>query len=238
MVFPKREHPDLQVGKLHVEERHNLQIEYLPIHAVRKRDRNARTHTKRQINQIRESILKFGFNNPILIDDDGFIVAGHGRFAAAKNLNFLKVPAVRLSHLNEVEKRAYVIADNRLAEKAGWDSEILAIELQGLIDIGFDVEVTGFETPEIDLILEEFHEASGASLTTDERLSELPRGPPVTRAGDVWLLDAHRLLCGDARSPVAYAELLAGEQADLVIADPSRQGLGSEGVRESAGSCW
>jgi ParB-like chromosome segregation protein Spo0J len=131
----------------------NLQIEQMPINALRPRDRNARTHSKRQIRQLRESILRFDFNNPILVDDDGHIIAGHGRVEAAKGLGMTTVPAVRLSHLNEAEKRAYVIADNRLAEKAGWDPEILAIELQGLIDIGFDVELTGFETPEIDLIL-------------------------------------------------------------------------------------
>jgi ParB-like chromosome segregation protein Spo0J len=107
----------------------NLQIEQISIHALRPQDHNARTHSQRQIRQIRESILKFGFNNPILIDDDGHIIAGHGRVEAAKGLNMETVPAVRLSHLNEAEKRAYVIADNRLAEKAGWDPEILAIEL-------------------------------------------------------------------------------------------------------------
>jgi DNA modification methylase len=198
----------------------NLQIEQALIHSLRPRDRNARTHSKRQIRQIKDSILRFGFNNPILIDDDGRIIAGHGRVEAAKDLNISTVPTVRLSHLSEAEKSAYVIADNRLAEKAGWDPEILAIELQGLIDIGFDVELTGFETPEIDLILEEFRDASHQSLTADDQIPDPSSGPPVSRAGDLWLLGAHRLLCGDARSPAAYTKLLVGQTADLIFTDP------------------
>lgn len=198
----------------------NLQIEQMPINALRPQDRNARTHSKPQIRQIRESILRFDFNNPILIDDDGHIIAGHGRVEAAKGLGMTTVPAVRLSHLNEAEKRAYVIADNRLAEKAGWDPEILAIELQGLIDIGFDVELTGFETPEIDLILEESDDASPKSLTADDQTPDPSFGPPISRVGDLWMFEAHRLLCGDARSPAAYAKLLGGQKADLVFTDP------------------
>jgi len=197
-----------------------LQIEQISIHALRPQDRNARTHSKRQIRQIRESILRFGFNNPILIDDDSGIIAGHGRVEAAKGLNITTVPAVRLSHLNEAEKRAYVIADNRLAEKAGWDPEILAIELQGLIDIGFDVELTGFEMPEIDLILEEFRDANSQSLTPDDQIPEPLTGPPVSRTGDLWVLGAHRLLCGDAQSAAAYTKLLGGQSADMTFTDP------------------
>ena len=198
----------------------NLQIEQISIHALRPQDRNARTHSQRQIRQIRDSILRFGFNNPILIDDDGHIIAGHGRIEAAKGLNITTVPAVCLSHLNEAEKRAYVIADNRLAEKAGWDPEILAIELQSLIDIGFDVELTGFETPEIDLILEEFHDASRQSLTADDQTLDPSFGPPISRADDLWILGANRLLCGDAQSAAAYAKLLGGQTIDLVFTDP------------------
>lgn len=198
----------------------NLQIEQISIHALRPQDRNARTHSKRQIRQIRESIRKFGFNNPILIDDDDHIISGHGRVEAAKGLEIKTVPAVRLSHLNEAERRAYVIADNRLAEKAGWDPEILAIELQGLIDIGFDVELTGFETPEIDLILEEFHDASRQSLTADDQIPDPSFGPPISRADDLWILGAHRLLCGDAQSAAAYAKLLGGQTADMTFTDP------------------
>ena len=118
----------------------NLQIEYTPIYALRGQRQNARTHSKRQIRQIADSIERFGFCNPILVDDDLTILAGHGRVAAAQLLNLTTVPTVRLSHLSEADKRAYVIADNRLAEKAGWDRDLLALELQSLIDIGFEVE--------------------------------------------------------------------------------------------------
>jgi ParB-like chromosome segregation protein Spo0J len=138
---------------------HNLTIEQTPIQALQPQDRNARTHSKRQIRQIAASIRQFGFNNPILIDDKLKIIAGHGRVEAAKLIGAPTVPTVRLSHLDETQKRAYLIADNALATKAGWDREILAIEFQGLIDIGFDVELTGFETAEIDLVLDEWQTA-------------------------------------------------------------------------------
>jgi hypothetical protein len=212
MPSPKSGNTNPQRGNLHIEERE--------ISSLKPFERNARTHSKKQIRQIAKSIREFGFNNPILIDDDDHIIAGHGRVEAAKALNITTVPAVRLCHLTEAEKRAYVIADNRLAEKAGWDPEILAIELQGLIDIGFAVEITGFETPDIDLILEEFDDASRQSLTADDQFPDPSFGPPVSRADDLWALGAHRLLCGDARSAPAYAKLLGGETADLVFTDP------------------
>jgi ParB-like chromosome segregation protein Spo0J len=139
----------------------NLQIEQTPIHALKSHDRNARTHSKRQIRQIADSIRRFGFCNAVLVDDDLKILAGHGRVKAAELLGLTSVPTVRLSHLSDAEKRAYILADNRLAEKAGWDRSLLVLELQGLIDIGFDVEVTGFEMPEIDLLLDEALEAGG-----------------------------------------------------------------------------
>jgi ParB-like chromosome segregation protein Spo0J len=115
---------------------------------------NARTHSVRQIEQIARSIERFGFNNPVLIDTDNHILAGHGRLAAAERLGLASVPTLKIEHLTDAEKRAYVLADNRLAEKAGWDEEILAIELQGLIDLDFDVELTGFETGELDVLLD------------------------------------------------------------------------------------
>src|SRR6516164_2270955 len=125
-----------------------------PIGQLRPYGGNARTHTRKQVRQIADSIQQFGFNNPVLTSDDGEIIAGHGRVAAAKLLGLAAVPTIKLSHLTEAQRRAYVIADNRLAEKAGWDREILAVELQGLIDLDFDVTMIGFETPEIDIILE------------------------------------------------------------------------------------
>jgi DNA modification methylase len=198
----------------------NLQIEQTPIHALRPHRQNARTHSKRQLRQIANSIRRFGFCNAILVDDDLTILAGHGRVEAAKQLGLTSVPTVRLSHLSEADKRAYIIADNRLAEKAGWDRNLLAIELQSLIDIGFEVELTGFETPEIDLLLEEALEAAGLTPAADDQLPEPRCEPPTTRLGDLWILGPHRLLCGDARNPACFAHLLAGKTVDLMFADP------------------
>ncbi len=143
----------------------DLQIVTLPIETLRPYARNARTHSSKQIAQIVASICEFGFNNLVLIDRDGEIIAGHGRVAAAKKLGREVVPCVRLEHLTEAQKRAYILADNRLAEKAGWDREILAIELQHLteIEVDFDVTITGFEVAEVDLLL-------GASTTSDAKV--------------------------------------------------------------------
>src|SRR5215471_1046667 len=128
-----------------------MKIEYIHVRELRPYPNNARTHSKKQIQQIARSIAKFGFCSPVLIDDKGQILAGHGRVEAAKLLGIDAVPTCRLSHLTESDKRAYILADNRLAEQAGWDKEMLAIELQGLIDLNFDTELTGFDTPDIDL---------------------------------------------------------------------------------------
>jgi ParB-like chromosome segregation protein Spo0J len=127
----------------------------MPISALRSYARNARKHSRKQVRQIAASIERFGFTNPVLINDDNQILCGHGRVEAAKLLNFESVPTLRLSHLNETERRAYILADNKLVQNAGWDREVLAIELQGLIDLDFDVEVAGFSLAEVDLVLEE-----------------------------------------------------------------------------------
>ena len=148
------------------------------------------------------------------------ILAGHGRVAAAKLLKLKRVPTVRLSHLSDADKRAYVLADNRLAEKAGWDRSLLATELQGLIDIGFEVELTGFEMAEIDLLLDESLEAAGLTPMADDQLPTQSKEPPITRLGDLWTLGGHRLLCGDARDPEYFAHLLDGKKVDLVVTDP------------------
>src|SRR3990167_8834782 len=136
-----------------------MEILQVSVQLLRPYARNARTHSRRQIRKIAKSIEKFGFVNPVLVSDDFEIVAGHGRVEAAKLLGLEKVPVVRLSHLSEADRRAYVLADNKLALDAGWNREMLVIELQGLIDTGFDVELTGFEIPEIDLLIEEISES-------------------------------------------------------------------------------
>lgn len=181
---------------------------------------NARTHSKRQLNQIAKSIERFGFTNPVLVADDLGIIAGHGRVAAAKQLGIKTVPTLTLSHLNETERRAYVLADNKLALNAGWDREMLAIELQGLVDADFDVELTGFSIAEVDFTIQSARAADPTSDDAPEdRLPSLG-GPAVTRAGDIWQLGRHRLLCGDARSRDDIQTLMAGECADMVFTDP------------------
>jgi ParB-like nuclease family protein len=182
--------------------------------------RNARTHSKKQVRQIAKSIERFGFCNPVLIDDEKQIIAGHGRVEAAKLLGIEHVPTVRLSHLSEADKRAYILADNRLAEKAGWDREILAIELQALIDLNVEVELTGFEIAEIDVILDQAREANGPPSGPEDTPPQYGAGPPVTRPGDLWVLGQHRLLCGDARDNAAYVALLEGAKAEFVFTDP------------------
>ena len=149
----------------------DLKVEYRDPKALKPYDRNARTHSKKQIRQIADSIERFGWTNPVLIDGQDQIVAGHGRVAAAKRLGIAAVPTIRLEYMSEVEIRAYVIADNRLAELADWDDEILAIELQALIELDFDVELTGFETAEIDILIQSL-DAPG-SVDEADRIPEL-----------------------------------------------------------------
>ena len=204
--------------------------------------RNARTHSKKQIKQIASSIERFGFVNPVLIGDDGEIIAGHGRVEAAKQLGLKTVPTLALSHLTETERRAYVLADNKLALNAGWDREILAIELQGLVDLDFDVELTGFSLAEIDFVLDEAGEADPDATDAAEDAVPDVTGPAVSRMGDVWILGRHKLICGDARSSDDYARLLGNERVDLVFTDPPYNvaidgnvcGLGSVKHREFA----
>lgn len=182
--------------------------------------RNARTHSKTQVKQIAASIERFGFTNPVLITEGGEIIAGHGRVQAAKLLGMTSVPTLVLSHLTEAERRAYVLADNKLALNAGWDREILAIELQGLIKLDFEVELTGFSLAEIEVVLDEAEAADPAgSDTPDDRVPPVAE-VPVTQKGDLWQLGRHKLLCGDARSEVDFAALMGTERADLVFTDP------------------
>ena len=197
----------------------DLKVEYRDPKALKPYDRNARTHSKKQIRQIADSIERFGWTNPVLIDGQDQIVAGHGRVAAAKRLGIEAVPTIRLECMSEVEIRAYVIADNRLAELADWDDEILAIELQALVELDFDVEVTGFETAEIDLLIDGL-DVAGA-IDDGDRIPEVdPSASRVTQAGDLWRLGRHRLLCGDATKRKSFERLMAGERAQMVFTDP------------------
>jgi hypothetical protein len=183
---------------------------------------NARTHSRKQIRQIANSIKRFGSNNPVLVDDGGHVIAGDGRVEAAKLLVLKGVPTLRLSHLSDVEKRAYVLADNKLAEKAAWDREILAIELRALIDLDLEVDLTGFEAPEIDILLEEAAEARGAPGPEDV-LPEPPSCGTVSQPGDVWMLGPHRVSCANALDASAYEARMAGERGRNGIHTPALQ---------------
>lgn len=181
---------------------------------------NARTHSLKQIRQIAESIGSFGFTNPVLIDEGRTILAGHGRVEAAKLLGMTEVPCLRLDHMSPMQKRAYVLADNKLAENAGWDREILAIELDALVtaDLDFDIGVIGFDTDEIDLIIEGAA-PSEANAPEDEELPGLD-AHRITQPGDLWQLGDHRLICGDARQSAVLETLMRNETAQMVFCDP------------------
>ena len=192
-----------------------LTVTYLNLQELTPYKRNARTHSKTQIKKIAESIRSFGFTNPILIGENSTIVAGHGRFEAAKLLELAQVPTILLESLTPAQIRAYVIADNRLAEEAGWDAEILKIELQNIIlDGEIDISLTGFEIGEIDMILHE----SGPPDPDDELPQQ--QAEVVTKPGDLWLLGEHRLFCGDARNDDSFATLMENQRASLVFIDP------------------
>lgn len=191
-------------------------IEHIAIAALIPYTRNSRTHSDEQVAQIAGSIKEFGFTNPILIDADGGIIAGHGRVMAARKLDLDTLPCIRLSHLTDAQKRAYVIADNKLALNAGWDDAMLAVEFAELEAMGFDVLLTGFNLDEIAALApEEIPEG----LTDEDAVPELPI-EPVTKLGDVWLCGNHRVMCGDSTSVTDIDILMRGVYPDLVHTDP------------------
>jgi DNA modification methylase len=213
---------NMLVQTMNMPNRHlSLAVEMVNLSALRPYSGNARRHSRAQIKQIAKSIETFGFTNPILVSDELEILAGHGRAAAAQLIGIAKVPVVRLSDLSPMERKAYVLADNKLALNAGWDREVLAIELQGLIDLGFDVETTGFALGEIEVVLEEAAE-SDPNEPSESTEDEIPavRDEAVCRAGDMWRAGRHRLVCGDARDKDAYEALLGIERVDLIFTDP------------------
>lgn len=198
----------------------DLKVEAVSISVLKPYARNPRTHSKKQIRKIADSIEVFGWTNPILIDASGGVIAGHGRVEAAKLLRMTHVPTIRIEAMSEAQKRAYILADNKLAEDAGWDRELLALELQSLMEMELDFEITatGFEMGEIDVVIGELDERE-----TDEadRLPEVDTDEaPITQPGDLWLLGSHRLLCADATEAASYARLLRGEEAQMVFTDP------------------
>ncbi len=181
---------------------------------------NARTHSKKQLRQIADSIELFGFTNPVLIDKDNVILAGHGRVEAAKQLNMDTVPCLRQDQMSDEQKRAYVLADNKLAENAGWDEELLAIELGALheLDLDFSLDITGFSIAEVDNLIE----GTSVEEANDPADDQLPDADVQSRckSGDLWQLGKHRLICGDSLDPQTIRRLMDGEQAQMVFTDP------------------
>src|SRR5579885_252563 len=191
-------------------------IEHWPIDKLIPYARNPRTHSDEQVARIAASIVEFGWTSPILIDTNAGILAGHGRLLAARKLGLKEAPVVVLDHLSETQKRAYILADNRLAELAGWDEELLRGELAGLRDADFDLELTGFDDAEIERLLAEEPQEG----FTDEDAVPEPLEEPVTQRGDLWILGEHRLLCGDSASSEDVKRLVEGAPVDLVNTDP------------------
>lgn len=199
-----------------------LKIEYMGVNELAGYERNARTHSKDQIEQIKASIDEFGFVNPVLIDENNVLIAGHGRTEAAKQMGLEKVPAIRLVGLTENQKKAYRIADNQLPLNAGWDLELLSIEIAELESNGFDLELMGFDDQFLDDLLD------GSLLAGDDEPEEYaddtePSEPPeipVTEFGDIWKLGRHRLMCGDSTSIQNVKQLMGSAHADLLVTDP------------------
>lgn len=179
---------------------------------------NARTHSKEQILKLRSSLREFGFVNPVLIDKDCNIIAGHGRVAAAKAEGITEVPCVMVEHLTEAQKKAYILADNRLAMDAGWDSELLAIEFESLKGLNFDLNLTGFEAAEIDELFSNIHDKDVADdgFDVDAALAE----EPISKLGDIWVLGRHRLICGDSTLAETYEKLMEDKKANICVTDP------------------
>lgn len=199
----------------------DLVVGEVPVSSLKPYANNPRTHTKKQIRQIAESIRTFGWTNPVLVDANDRIIAGHGRVEAAKLLGIPTVPVLRIEDLSEAQLKAYVIADNKLAELAGWDEQILAKELQLLteLNLDFDIEVTGFEMGEIDVLIENQGENTESDPADD--IPEIDETKsPVSFTGDVWLLGPHRLACGDALSSESYSLLMGHRRAQMVFVDP------------------
>lgn len=196
----------------------DLQIERWSVDRLIPYARNARTHSSEQVAQIAASIAEFGWTNPILVGADGVVIAGHARLLAARKLGISDVPVIVLDHLSDSQRRALVIADNRLALNAGWDEEMLRVELEALREDEFNLDLLGFGVEEMDALLAE-PEAEVAGNTDDDAVPETPE-TAVTVPGDVWLLGDHRLLCGDATQIDAVEKVLAGGLADMVFTDP------------------
>jgi len=193
-----------------------VQIEQIGIATLIPFAKNSRTHSDAQVAQIAASIREFGFTNPVLVDEANGIIAGHGRVLAARKLKLTEVPCIRLVHLTDAQKRAYVIADNKLALNAGWDEAMLKLELADLKALDFDLDLTGFNTDEIDALLAE---PGTEGLTNPDDTPE-PPVEPVTRLGDVWVCGQHRVMCGSSLEMTAMERLCGNQRVDMLLTDP------------------
>lgn len=192
-----------------------LIINYLPIGDLIEYANNSRTHSEKQINKLASGIAEFGFNQPIAIDDKNVIIAGHGRLLAAKKLKMDVVPTVCLAHLSEAQRKAYIIFDNRISIDAGWDFELLASEMEGLLELDFDLDLTGFDEKELENLLRDDSE--------DPAIDEVPdvdESNVVSKLGDIWLLGKHRVICGDSTDSLVVEQLLNGVEPHLMVTDP------------------
>ncbi len=200
-----------------MELKNRQRVEYLALDALTPYERNARTHSDEQIELIAQAIEEFGWTNPILIDENNGIIAGHGRLLAARRLGLSEVPCIRLAHLSEVQRRAYIIADNALAERAGWDEELLALEVDWLAGQDFDLDLTGLDDELLGGLL-----APGLDDEAAAAAEEAPEPPenPVAALGDLWILGDHRLICGDSTRADVVERLLDGARPHLMVTDP------------------
>lgn len=194
-----------------------LQLEQFSVAGLIPYARNARTHNEQQVAQIAASIKEFGFTNPILIDKDNMVIAGHGRLLAAQKLGLTEVPVIRLAHLTPAQVKALVIADNKIALNAGWDEDLLRLELQDLKDVDFDIDLIGFSDLEMKELMDFVEPQEG--LSEDDSVPAVPENP-ITQKGDVWVLGNHRLLCGDTTMVDNVKKLMADEMANMIFTDP------------------
>lgn len=191
-------------------------IQYIEVSKLIPYANNARTHDDNQVTQIASSIKEFGFNNPILIDDKNGIIAGHGRLMAAKKLGLIEAPTIKLSHLSDAQRKAYILADNRIAMNSGWDNELLALELKEL-DGDIDLSLLGFDADELNALINPVELTDG--LTDEDAVPDVP-DEPITKLGDIYQLGNHRLMCGDSTSIDAVDKLMNGQKADMIFTDP------------------
>ena len=192
------------------------EMQMVPIQKLVPYINNARTHSPEQINKLRASLREFGFINPVIIDRDFNVIAGHGRILAAKEEGIKEIPCVFVDHLTEAQRKAYVIADNRMAMDAGWDEELLRVEIEALQGMDFDPLLTGFDEKELAALFDDGAEAKDDDFDVDEELEK----PVFSKAGDVWTLGRHRLVCGDSTKAETYEVLMQGKKANLVVTDP------------------